>query len=79
MEYARYDFTSIIGNLLTKTEILATSDASMLNQQDISQPACTAIQIGLVDLLSEWSIHPARLAGHSSGEIGKTTIGIVAG
>ena len=35
----------------------------------ISQPACTAIQIALVDLLSSWDVHPAAVAGHSSGEI----------
>jgi NADPH:quinone reductase-like Zn-dependent oxidoreductase/malonyl CoA-acyl carrier protein transacylase len=35
----------------------------------LSQPACTAIQLALVDLLRSWGIRPAAVAGHSSGEI----------
>ncbi|KAI1407920.1 hypothetical protein F5Y13DRAFT_205598 [Hypoxylon sp. FL1857] len=36
---------------------------------EISQVACTAFQIGLVDLLASWSIRPVAVAGHSSGEM----------
>lgn len=35
----------------------------------ISQPACTAIQLALTDLLYSWGIRPTAVAGHSSGEI----------
>ncbi|KAJ5682198.1 hypothetical protein N7462_005363 [Penicillium macrosclerotiorum] len=35
----------------------------------MSQPACTGIQLALVDLLSSWNIHPKAVVGHSSGEI----------
>ena len=35
----------------------------------VSQTACTALQIGLVDLLASWSIRPAGVVGHSSGEM----------
>lgn len=46
----------------------------MLNSQEISsaeyaQPLCTAIQIGLTNLLREWKITPDGVVGHSSGEI----------
>ncbi|KAK3357945.1 polyketide synthase [Lasiosphaeria hispida] len=34
-----------------------------------SQTLCTALQIGLVDLLASWSIRPAGVVGHSSGEM----------
>ena len=34
-----------------------------------SQPVCTAIQIALVDLFSQWGIVPELVIGHSSGEI----------
>lgn len=34
-----------------------------------SQPMCTALQIALVDLLLSWGLFPARVIGHSSGEI----------
>ena len=35
----------------------------------VSQTACTALQVGLVDLLASWSIRPAGVVGHSSGEM----------
>ncbi|EHK97083.1 putative Lovastatin nonaketide synthase [Glarea lozoyensis 74030] len=35
----------------------------------ISQPLCTVLQIGIVDLLSHWGITPKAVVGHSSGEI----------
>ena len=35
----------------------------------ISQPACTALQLALTDLLKSWNIQPAAVVGHSSGEI----------
>ena len=35
----------------------------------VSQTVCTALQIGLVDLLASWSIRPAGTVGHSSGEM----------
>ncbi|KGO61703.1 Acyl transferase/acyl hydrolase/lysophospholipase [Penicillium expansum] len=35
----------------------------------LSQPACTALQIALVNLLESWGIRPASVVGHSSGEI----------
>ncbi|KAL9110642.1 MAG: hypothetical protein Q9227_004819 [Pyrenula ochraceoflavens] len=49
---------------------LGMSEATFpINRADLSQPLCTAIQLALVDLLSSWSIHPAAVVGHSSGEI----------
>lgn len=35
----------------------------------MSQPACTAIQLALTDLLRSWNAIPAAVTGHSSGEI----------
>ncbi|KAI6827416.1 polyketide synthase [Hortaea werneckii] len=43
---------------------------SALTNAEISQPLCTAVQIGLVDLLKSWAIYPHAVLGHSSGEIG---------
>ncbi|PSN67767.1 lovastatin nonaketide synthase [Corynespora cassiicola Philippines] len=40
-----------------------------VNQAHISQPACTAIQLALIDLLRSWGIIPTAVVGHSSGEI----------
>ncbi|KAJ3580237.1 hypothetical protein NPX13_g325 [Xylaria arbuscula] len=44
-------------------------DPDLIHTPLISQTVCTAIQIGLVDLLASWGICPTAVAGHSSGEI----------
>ncbi|KAK2039664.1 ketoacyl-synt-domain-containing protein [Colletotrichum somersetense] len=44
--------------------------ASRINDPDVAQPLCTAIQIAIVDLLARWGIAPTVSVGHSSGEIG---------
>ena len=36
---------------------------------EYSQPACTALQIALVNLLRQWALNPSKAIGHSSGEI----------
>ncbi|WYZ36704.1 hypothetical protein EsH8_II_000210 [Colletotrichum jinshuiense] len=40
-----------------------------LRRTDYSQPACTALQVALVDLAKEWGVRPVAVMGHSSGEI----------
>ena len=45
------------------------ANKSRINEVARAQPACTAIQIALVDLLSNWGIKPSAVIGHSSGEI----------
>ncbi|KAI8957749.1 putative polyketide synthase [Daldinia sp. FL1419] len=40
-----------------------------VNQPSISQVFCTAIQVAIIDLLTDWSIRPRAVIGHSSGEI----------
>ncbi|KAJ5204653.1 polyketide synthase [Penicillium cinerascens] len=47
----------------------AAAKSSPVNNAEISQPACTAIQIAMVDLLVSWGVDPAVTVGHSSGEI----------
>lgn len=44
-------------------------DTSRINESEISQPATTALQIALVDLLDSFSVRPDSVIGHSSGEI----------
>ncbi|KAI8630503.1 hypothetical protein F5Y19DRAFT_427873 [Xylariaceae sp. FL1651] len=44
-------------------------DPELINTPSVSQTVCTALQIGLVDLLASWSVRPSAVAGHSSGEI----------
>ncbi|KAF2758829.1 polyketide synthase [Pseudovirgaria hyperparasitica] len=51
-------------------ELQKSPQSSRINSPDLSQPACTAVQIGLVDLFKSWGICPSTVVGHSSGEIG---------
>ncbi|KAI0103939.1 hypothetical protein GGR51DRAFT_561319 [Nemania sp. FL0031] len=52
------------------TDVLAgRCDGDSIQKGEVSQTACTALQIGLVDLLASWSVRPAGVVGHSSGEI----------
>jgi acyl transferase domain-containing protein/NADPH:quinone reductase-like Zn-dependent oxidoreductase/SAM-dependent methyltransferase len=44
-------------------------NVDLVNTPAVSQTVCTAVQIGLVDLLASWSVHPSGVVGHSSGEI----------
>lgn len=43
---------------------------SRINDPELSQPLCTALQMAMVDLFESWGIKPSAVVGHSSGEIG---------
>lgn len=49
--------------------LLEDVQTSRINEAEFSQPLCTAIQIGIVQLLAHWGIRPTCTVGHSSGEI----------
>lgn len=70
LEAASYFLSIYLGspfNLLE--ELFATADSSRISEPEVSQPATTALQVALVDLLSALSIKPSCVVGHSSGEI----------
>ncbi|KAL9122551.1 MAG: hypothetical protein Q9187_000894 [Circinaria calcarea] len=50
-------------------ELLVNEPDSRINQSQLAQPACTALQIALIDLLASININPNMVLGHSSGEI----------
>ncbi|KAJ4355912.1 uncharacterized protein N0V89_003937 [Didymosphaeria variabile] len=50
-------------------EILREAEISRLHSAELAQPATTAIQIALVDLLRSIGVHADAVIGHSSGEI----------
>lgn len=50
-------------------DLVGEMGSSRVNEPQVSQPACTAVQVALVDLLADWGVKPALVVGHSSGEI----------
>ncbi|KAJ5365630.1 hypothetical protein N7517_008516 [Penicillium concentricum] len=54
----------------TIEEVLSgKSGPDFVQAPEASQTVCTAVQIGLVNLLASWSVYPSGVVGHSSGEI----------
>ncbi|KAK9794411.1 hypothetical protein SCARD494_05481 [Seiridium cardinale] len=53
----------------TLEQTILLSDTDEMNQPTRSQPVCTALQIGLVNILHNWGVMPKAVVGHSSGEI----------
>lgn len=59
------------GTWSLKNEMMqSSSSSSRLQEAEIAQPATTALQIALVDLLVSLGVTPSSVVGHSSGEIG---------
>ncbi|CAG9992168.1 unnamed protein product, partial [Clonostachys byssicola] len=50
-------------------ELMRGENDTNVNDAEYSQPLCTIIQIALVDLLNSFGLRPAKVVGHSSGEI----------
>ncbi|KAL8335898.1 hypothetical protein RB598_009873 [Gaeumannomyces tritici] len=50
-------------------ELLKAGKQSRVDQAEVSQPLCTAVQVALVDSFAAVGIRPAAVVGHSSGEI----------
>ncbi|KAF2213052.1 hypothetical protein CERZMDRAFT_67281 [Cercospora zeae-maydis SCOH1-5] len=50
-------------------ELLKAKAASRVDEAQLSQPLCTAVQIALVDLLDSWNVKAKATVGHSSGDI----------
>lgn len=53
-----------------KEELAAAKDISRIYEAELAQPLCTAVQVGLVDLIKNAGVHLHAVVGHSSGEIG---------
>ncbi|KAJ9133675.1 Thiolase-like protein [Pleurostoma richardsiae] len=50
-------------------ELLRSKEESQVYRAELSQPLCTAVQIGLVNAFRRRGIVPDAVVGHSSGEI----------
>jgi len=55
--------------LLTIDELKNDGQKSNIHNAGLSQPACTAVQVALIDLLGSFGLFPSVVIGHSSGEI----------
>ncbi|ETS81066.1 hypothetical protein PFICI_06068 [Pestalotiopsis fici W106-1] len=51
-------------------ELSRDKETSLVGRAHISQPICSAVQLGLTELLKSWGVTPLAVTGHSSGEIG---------
>ena len=51
-------------------ELTRPEKDSAINSPVYSQPLCTVLQVGIIDLFKSWGIIPTGVVGHSSGEIG---------
>jgi acyl transferase domain-containing protein len=70
IEEADTYFKSLGSSWTLMDELRKDKDNSLIDRPSLSQPSCTALQVALVDLLASWDVRPARVIGHSSGEIG---------
>src|SRR5690606_36868350 len=61
--------TTLQGSVNLMDEIIKSESESRISEPEISQPATTALQVALVELLASLSIKPTYVIGHSSGEI----------
>lgn len=52
-----------------REELLKGKDTSRIGEAVLSQPLCTAVQVGLLTLLRAAKVDLAAVVGHSSGEI----------
>ena len=50
-------------------ELSRAAKDSKIGEAFLSQPLCTAIQLGLINLLKSWGVKATAVVGHSSGEI----------
>lgn len=55
--------------LLLIDELLKPKSESLLNKSEYAQPLCTALQIGIINILKACGITSSAVIGHSSGEI----------
>lgn len=70
----RYDIRDFGTSWSLQSELLENRATSRMDESQIAQPASTALQIALVDLLASINISPRMVLGHSSGEIGAATL-----
>jgi acyl transferase domain-containing protein/NADPH:quinone reductase-like Zn-dependent oxidoreductase/thioesterase domain-containing protein/acyl carrier protein len=61
-------FRSLAGWSLV-TELFRPEAESRIDHTDVAQPAIFAVQVGLAELWKTWGVQPAKVVGHSMGEV----------
>ncbi len=69
-------FAELRGRSLKHFLIDPASSAEELEAIELAQPAVFMVQVALTELLAGWGIRPARIVGHSAGEV---AAGVAAG
>jgi NADPH:quinone reductase-like Zn-dependent oxidoreductase/malonyl CoA-acyl carrier protein transacylase len=69
LDRASSHLSSIGAHFSLLEELNKDEQSTQVNAAHISQPACTAVQLALVELLRSWRVAPTAVVGHSSGEI----------
>jgi amino acid adenylation domain-containing protein len=69
-------FAELRGRSLKHFLIDPASSADELEAIELAQPAVFMVQVALTELLASWGIRPARIVGHSAGEV---AAGVAAG
>ncbi|KAF9884738.1 hypothetical protein FE257_001300 [Aspergillus nanangensis] len=65
----------VLGSLINppswsiEEELDKSEEVSRVADTEFAQPLCTAVQVGLTNMLRHWGITPQSVVGHSSGEI----------
>mgnify|MGYP001005791809 CR=1 FL=1 len=50
-------------------EMTRDEESSQINRTNIAQPAIFGLQVALTELWKSWGVHPAKVVGHSVGEV----------
>ncbi|UNI24086.1 Type I Iterative PKS [Purpureocillium takamizusanense] len=66
---SRYLHDKLLSPFNLLEELLRPEAESAIGEPHISQPATTALQVALVDLMATLGVTPTSVVGHSSGEI----------
>ena len=69
LEEATKHMQELGGSWSLLEELQKDKENSRIDKPFLAHPACTALQVALVDLLTSWNLRPSRVVGHSSGEI----------
>ncbi|KAL9018351.1 MAG: hypothetical protein Q9185_004320 [Variospora sp. 1 TL-2023] len=67
--FSAHNERTLLANIAAVDVLGQASADTTVTDAGISQPATTAIQMAIVDLLKDWNIEPSVTLGHSSGEI----------